>query len=168
LSCRVKIRSTKWYQCFINCLIIQCNKRVRPDSRYSCCIHLRIKWPSYSNGPHGHPELIDPLNRYGKIYNPSSVDTAVHSIRDVSLQSFLAHLCKTLIPSYTIWMLAGDVGSSKVLQLLILPLVGWTCYACTLGSATVVLVDELMAALVPDFALLSAHLGVWRLLDCLS
>jgi hypothetical protein len=55
-------------------------------------------------------------------------------------------------------MLAGDVGSSKVLQLLILPLVGWTCYACALGSAAVVLVDELMATLVPDFALLSAHL----------
>lgn len=54
-------------------------------------------------------------------------------------------------------MLARDVGPAKVLQLLILPLVGRTLHTRAFGISTVVLVDKLMAALIPDFTLLSAH-----------
>lgn len=54
-------------------------------------------------------------------------------------------------------MLARNVGSAKVFQLLILPLVGRTLHTRASGVSTIVLVDKLMAALVPDFTLLSAH-----------
>jgi hypothetical protein len=57
-------------------------------------------------------------------------------------------------------MLARDVGSSKVLQFLMLPLIRRTLQARTSGFLAVVLVDELVAALVPDFTQLSAHVGV--------
>jgi hypothetical protein len=54
-------------------------------------------------------------------------------------------------------MLARDIGSPEVLQLLKLPHVGRASHTRTFGFGTIVLVDELMAALVPDFAQLSAH-----------
>jgi hypothetical protein len=65
-------------------------------------------------------------------------------------------------------MLARDVGSSEMLQLLILPFVGSTCYACAFGVGAIVFVDKLMAALVPDFTLLLAHLDTRLELDHLS
>lgn len=57
-------------------------------------------------------------------------------------------------------MLARNVGSAEVFQLLILPLGFGTLYARTSGLSAIVLVDELMAALVPGLTQLSAHVGV--------
>jgi hypothetical protein len=144
-----------------NCLITQCHERIRSGSSHSCYIS-RLDDPHAPTCPHGRrvPSNTDEP--------PSLIDMTNHGIGNVPLQCFLTHLCKTSIPSYTIWMLARNIGASEMLQLLILPLVGWTCYACTFGVGTVVFVDKLMAALVPDFTLLSAHLDTRLELDYLS
>jgi hypothetical protein len=132
-----------------NYLITRYHERIRSGSSPSCYIS-RLDDPHSPTCP----------NRHGADESSSLIDTTNHGIGNIPLQYLLAHLCKTSIPSYTIWMLARDVGSSEMLQLLILPLVGWTCYACTFGVGAIVFVDKLMAALVPDFTLLSAHVGV--------
>jgi hypothetical protein len=140
-----------------NRFITQCHECVCSGSSPSCYIS-RLDDPPTQTCPHGH--RADESS--------SLIDTTNHGVGNVSLQCFLAHLCKTSIPSYTIWMLARDVGSSEMLQLLIPPFVGWTCYACAFGVGAIVFVDKLMAALVPDFTLLLAHFDTRLELDYLS
>lgn len=57
-------------------------------------------------------------------------------------------------------MFARDVGSSEVLQLLILPLVGRAGHTRASRIGTVISPNELILALVPDFTQLPAHFGV--------
>lgn len=144
-----------------DCFVVHSHVSTHSSGRQSYCRISRLNSPSAQTRPHGFCML-------GRAIESPSIDTLTHSCCDVPFQCFLPHLRKTSIPSHTIRMFARDVGSSKVLQLLILPLIGRTGYTSASGTGTVISPDEFVAALVPDFAQLPAHVGVCLELSRLS